>query len=331
MTTNSEIVVSISCITFNHRPYIEECIEGFLMQQCNFKFEVLIHDDASIDGTQELIKDYALKYPDIIKPILQKENQYSKGVRGMSRTFNYPRAKGKYIALCEGDDYWTDPLKLQKQVEFLEENPDYGLVFTDSDIYHQEKKIWKHNVYNNMLDRSIHSKDELFNLIIHGNYRIPTATLVFNAQLLNNIPKNKMSFLMGDTPMLLDLSQITCFKYLKGSTAVYRLLNESASRSKDKRKYYRFRLGANEMRIYYFQKYNYAISDDIARQYNLYLLTYLLFDSHYQLIYPLIKPTYYQRFKYKFIRNGILTGFYRFIWYIKLYARAVKRRIKKVF
>lgn len=125
---SEEIVVSISCLTFNHAPYIRQCLDGFLMQKTNFKFEVLIHDDASTDGTEEIIREYEAKYPDIIKPLYEKENQWNKGRRG-SKTFNYPRAKGKYIALCEGDDYWTDPLKLQKQVDFLENNEEYSMCF----------------------------------------------------------------------------------------------------------------------------------------------------------------------------------------------------------
>src|SRR5690625_3999133 len=100
-------IVSISCITYNQSSYIRQCLDGFLMQKCNFKFEVLIHDDASTDNTADIIKEYQAKYPDIIKPIYQAENQYSKGVRGINIRFNFPRAQGKYIALCEGDDYWT--------------------------------------------------------------------------------------------------------------------------------------------------------------------------------------------------------------------------------
>lgn len=121
------IVVSISCLTYNHSRFIKECFDGFIMQKCNFKFEVLVHDDASTDGTIDIIKEYQLKYPDIIKPIIQTTNQYSQGKRGFNGKYNYSRAKGKYIALCEGDDYWTDPYKLQKQVDFLEENPEYSL------------------------------------------------------------------------------------------------------------------------------------------------------------------------------------------------------------
>ena len=123
---NNPIVVSISCITYNHAPYIRQCLDGFMMQQTNFAFEVLIHDDASTDGTTEIIKEYETRYPDVIKPIYEDENQWVKGRRG-SAVFNFPRARGKYIALCEGDDYWTDPLKLQKQVDFLENHLEYSV------------------------------------------------------------------------------------------------------------------------------------------------------------------------------------------------------------
>jgi len=120
-------LVSICTITYNHKNYIAQAIESFLMQKTNFLFEILIHDDASTDGTTEIIKDYEKKYPSTIKAIYEEENQWIKGRRGSS-VFNFPRAKGKYIAICEGDDYWTDPFKLQKQVDFLEANGEYSFV-----------------------------------------------------------------------------------------------------------------------------------------------------------------------------------------------------------
>lgn len=119
------VMVSICCIVYNHESYIRQCLDGFIMQKTNFVYEIVIHDDASTDKTAEIIREYEAKYPNIIKPIYQKENQYSKGIQ-ISATYNLPRAKGKYIALCEGDDYWTDPLKLQKQVDFLEINLEYS-------------------------------------------------------------------------------------------------------------------------------------------------------------------------------------------------------------
>ncbi len=106
MTT--DIRVSISCLTYNHEKYIAQTIEGFLLQKTTFKYEILIHDDASTDNTSRIVQEYAGKYPSLIKPLIQTENQYSQGVR--VEKFNRERALGEYYALCEGDDYWTDPL-----------------------------------------------------------------------------------------------------------------------------------------------------------------------------------------------------------------------------
>ena len=124
-------IVSICCITYNHENYIRDAIEGFLMQKTTFPIEIIIHDDASTDKTAEIVKSYAEKHPDLILPILQAENQYSKGIP--ISTYAYPKARGKYIAFCEGDDYWTDPYKLQKQVDFLESNPDCSWCFHASE------------------------------------------------------------------------------------------------------------------------------------------------------------------------------------------------------
>jgi len=114
-------LVSICCTTYNHEKYIHDTINGFIMQKTNFSFEILIHDDASTDKTADIIKKYSVHYSDLFLPIYQKINQYSQGIKPLSN-FLFPRAKGKYIAFCEGDDYWTDPYKLQKQVDALERN-----------------------------------------------------------------------------------------------------------------------------------------------------------------------------------------------------------------
>lgn len=119
-----EIMVSIICNAYNHERYIAQCLDGFVMQKTNFAFEILVHDDASTDKTADIIREYEKKYPHLMKPIYQTENQYSKG--GVFR-FQYPRVKGKYIAICEGDDYWTDPLKLQKQYDAMELHPEVDM------------------------------------------------------------------------------------------------------------------------------------------------------------------------------------------------------------
>lgn len=118
-----EPLVSVCVITYNHGKYIRQCLDGILMQKVNFPYEILIHDDASPDDTADIIREYWEKYPTVIKPILRTENQYSKGVDVC--WFNFDRAKAKYIAQCEGDDYWTDDGKLQMQVDFLEEHGEY--------------------------------------------------------------------------------------------------------------------------------------------------------------------------------------------------------------
>lgn len=118
-----DIMVSIICTAYNHAKYIRDALDGFIKQKTDFAFEVLVHDDASTDGTADIIREYEKKYPDIIRPIYQTENQYSKGI-GIVKTYLFPKVKGKYVAVCEGDDYWTDELKLQKQVNVLEAHPE---------------------------------------------------------------------------------------------------------------------------------------------------------------------------------------------------------------
>lgn len=121
MSNSGDIMVSIVCLAYNHEKYIRKTLEGFVMQKTDFAFQAIVHDDASTDGTADIIREFEEKYPDIIKPVYQTENQYSKKAR-INRNFIYPKCKGKYIAYCEGDDFWSDPMKLQKQVDILEAN-----------------------------------------------------------------------------------------------------------------------------------------------------------------------------------------------------------------
>jgi len=121
------MTVSIVCITYNHAPYIRQCLDGFVMQKTSFSFEVLIHDDASTDGTTEIVREYCEKYPDIFVPFYEEENQWGK--IDSWKDILFPRVRGKYVALCEGDDYWTDTLKLQKQVDAMERRPEVAVCF----------------------------------------------------------------------------------------------------------------------------------------------------------------------------------------------------------
>lgn len=125
--TRGPALVSVLCATYNHRDFIESALGGFLGQVTNYPFEIIIRDDASTDGTAEIVREYAKQYPHIIRAVFEAENQYSKGVKHQSVT--YPLAEGKFIALCDGDDYWLDPLKMQKQHDFLHGHPEYVLCY----------------------------------------------------------------------------------------------------------------------------------------------------------------------------------------------------------
>ena len=172
-------VVSICCLTYNHEPYIRQCLDGFVMQKTNFPIEILIHDDASTDRTQDIIREYEAKYPNIIKPIYQKENQYSKGIP-IGITFNMSRAQGKYVAMCEGDDYWTDPYKLQKQVDFLESHPDYVMCSHRFDQYIQEKGILVEDA-----DKDFKGADYDLQNLIGGKWLTQTLTVMYRRSALD--------------------------------------------------------------------------------------------------------------------------------------------------
>ena len=201
-------LVSISCMTFNHASFINTCLDNLLGQKTNFPFEIMIHDDASTDGTREIIEDYVSRYPNIIFPLYQKENQYSKGVRGLSSQYNYPRCRGKYIAVCEGDDYWTDPLQLQKQVDFLEAHVDYVLTFHDFNVVDNEGKIIDGNPLNAQQKRDASQKD-----LICGDLLTMTLTLCFR-NVIKEFPPEKNKVTNGDTFLISLLGEFGKGKWL---------------------------------------------------------------------------------------------------------------------
>lgn len=125
------VKVSVVCTVYNHGKFLRDAMEGFVSQKTDFRYEVIVHDDASTDDSREIIREYEEKYPDIIRPIYQEENQYSKGLI-IESEFIIPHIRGEYVAICEGDDYWTDENKLQKQVDFLQAHPDFSLVACSS-------------------------------------------------------------------------------------------------------------------------------------------------------------------------------------------------------
>lgn len=246
MKNNDETpLVSIICLTYNHAEYIRQCLEGFLMQQTDFSFEIIVHDDASTDGTAIIVKEYAEKYPDRFVPVLQTVNQYSQGV-SIGKTFLYPLAKGKYIAECEGDDYWTDPLKLQRQVDFLENHPDYVLCSTDCMMMVEktgEVSQW-----------ILGTEDDITPEYLIIDNRIATLTALYKKSILtdylNGVEPFMPHFLMGDYPLWLYFASRGKIRKLPYNTAMYRNREGSLSHSSDRFKYMKFMMSSFDIRVY---------------------------------------------------------------------------------
>jgi len=185
-------LVAIHCLVYNHEPYLRDCLEGFVMQQTNFPFVAIVHDDASTDNSAAIIREYEEKYPDIIKPIYEAENQYSKRDGSVGRIMDeaIDATGAKYVAMCEGDDYWTDPLKLQKQVDFMEANPEYVLCCHRYKIYNQNDGTWDKDYIHQLFEISPNG----FSFSNQENFKVwitKTLTLLIRQDALRKMPSKK--------------------------------------------------------------------------------------------------------------------------------------------
>lgn len=262
MDNKQDIVVSICCITYNHEDYIRQCLDGFIIQETNFLFEILVHEDASTDNTANIVKEYETKYPQLFRCVYQKENQFEK----QNALFNIliPMSKGKYITLCEGDDFWIDPYKLQKQVDFMESNPEYGLVHTDVNKRVENKNRTVQTYYvsagiKHVINPSVCD-------IIAGFHPITTCSILFRQDLVNSLLKDKnyLNFKMGDYPLFCEIASNSKIKYLNEVTATRRVLNESATQSKNFKKKLSFIESGKEAAYYIIKKF--GCSSEIIRE-----------------------------------------------------------------
>lgn len=218
------IMVSIQCWAYNHESYIRQCLEGFVMQKTNFRFEAIVHDDASTDGTAVIIREYAEKYPDIIKPIYETENQYSKHDGSLGRIMD-AEMRGKYIAMCEGDDYWTDPYKLQKQVDFLERHPDYSMCFHAADVLMEGVDVAKKGAQCEDLEEREYNSTEMF-----SSWIVPTASIVYRASKVNAFQIKHPEWLTrGDISLVLKCSHTGRVWGMSKRMSVYRMQPNSVS------------------------------------------------------------------------------------------------------
>lgn len=228
------VIVSIRCLTYNHVEYIRQCLDGFITQKTNFRFEAIVHDDCSTDGTTEIVREYAEKYPDIIKPIFEEENQFKQGGGRIRQVMN-DACIGKYIAYCEGDDYWIDSLKLQKQVDFLESHPDYSMCFSrakilleiDSDIYLKCFDI----------ENREYTASELYEKWI-----VPTASMLYRRSVIDYPMNGESRILNGDIVWVQKCAHSGKVRGMSDFLTVYRMQNTGVTYDKK-------RIKARNMRL----------------------------------------------------------------------------------
>ena len=193
-------LVSVCCLTYNHKEYIKNALDSILIQKVDFEYELIIHDDSSTDGTVEVIKEYTNKHPSIIKPIFQPENLMSSGIGIYQLYTEYllPKANGKYIAICEGDDYWTDINKLQQQIDFLENNPQSMICFHKVGI--QKNDHINFDIYEEYHRRILGDRTEFTITDLLKDNVIPNCSVVYR-NIICEYPKLFKDILFADWPL----------------------------------------------------------------------------------------------------------------------------------
>lgn len=281
---NNDFLVSVRCISYNHAPYIKECMNGFTMQKTNFPYVCVIDDDASTDGEPEVITNYMAKYFNVgDENVVRREetddyrmifaqhktnqncffavyflkyNHYS--IRKSRDSYVARFADGtKYMAICEGDDYWTDSLKLQKQVSYLDSHSSCSLCHTAFSFYYSNENRFKRHVIKN---KQYDNEDIREKILENNAYRIQTVTTMFRcSDYLYVTSKDPIlfsgHFKMGDTQLWICLLSIGNIGYINDDTSVYRILENSASHQKDISKRLAFNLSVLEMRLYVRKNY----------------------------------------------------------------------------
>jgi glycosyltransferase involved in cell wall biosynthesis len=250
--TSVQPLVSVKMITYNHEPHIAKAVEGVLMQETDFPFELVIGEDCSTDRTREIVLEYQRKRPDVIRVIAWNRN--AGGKRNGRKVIECLR--GKYIAPCDGDDYWTHPKKLQMQVDIMEADPKVGLVHGGADTY----DVARHKLHPWRPKPADYDEGDVFKKYLNGEYFVFNPTACIRMDLYRSVKRNNPDvfdgrYLMGDTQLWLELSRVTRFRLINEALATYTVLPESATRSRDVRKEIRFWKSALDMHLHLAHKY----------------------------------------------------------------------------
>lgn len=314
-----EPLVTVRTSTYQHGNFIKECIEGIINQKTNFQFEFIIGEDFSTDGTREIVFEYAKKYPNVIRVITADYNVGSKanGRRCIAAS------RGKYMAICEGDDYWTDPYKLQKQVDFLEANPEYVLTHTDYTNKNQETGEITEAIHESKGDIP-NEEESCAPLIISDRYHVATCTAVFRMKESLYIDKKYADdfderYVMGDYQRWFHLARLGKLKYLPEVTATYRRNAGSATAFFENKKRLEFIEKVYWQRRTFAERYDYPEQLPLIHfQYlrNLAFLTYRINGDNQN-------NEYYKKFKN--LKNV------SYISLMNLWGSFLKYRLKKIF
>ncbi len=229
--------VIIRCLVYNHEPYLRDCLEGFVMQKTNFPFKAVVHDDCSTDGSASIIREYAEKYPDIIEPIYETENQYSKRDGSLGRIMDAATlGRSPYIAHCEGDDYWIDPLKLQKQVDYMDKHPECTMTCTNAEVL-TEKGFLSPDDFKSMGWETPCSTGNLSaeQIALGGGWFLHTCTLVTRSDIKSDMPNDARYCGVGDYPLQIFAALKGNVFYLEKKMAVYRFQHKGSWTERSKK------------------------------------------------------------------------------------------------
>lgn len=263
---NSEIKVSICCLVYNHESFLKQCLDGLVNQKTDFEYEILIHDDASTDSSANIIRAYEKKYPELVKPIYQTENQYSKHI-GINKTYQYPRAKGKYLAFCEGDDYWCDEYKLQKQFDALENNEKCYMCVHKVQLISEDGSFINKSYPKAIMHKGIVEKKFIIENL--NQYLFQTSSYFVRKDILEEQMEITEEFNSlcptGDVRLISIMALVTNFFYLEDTMSCYRVLS-SGSWSQNQSKNNIAKINNSKQILEYALEYNKVLDDNYCFQ-----------------------------------------------------------------